>query len=31
MYGWHIVWFYARKYGYQSKEHREALSTYRGV
>jgi hypothetical protein len=29
MFGWHIVWFYAKQYGYGSKEHRLALSRYK--
>lgn len=28
MYGWHIVWYYAKTYGYKSAEHRNAIATY---
>lgn len=29
MIGWHIVWFKAKAYGYKSKEHRQAIATYK--
>ena len=26
---WHIVWYYASRYGYRSPAHRNALALYR--
>ena len=28
MNGWHIVWYYAKRYGYHSIEHRTAIAQY---
>lgn len=29
--GWHVVWFYAKTYGYMSKEHRAAIQRYKDL
>ena len=28
MFSWHVVWFYAHRFGYKSAEHKEALKRY---